>query len=396
MDKKNRQTVTTHRTMRKPQTTGAVRPAAGGREPAVLSVRRFQRLLLACMLGVLLFAGLLVFLFDPFYHYHRPWFGLKAVLNEKEYQVIGTLKTFDYDAVLAGSSVAENVNNRELNDAFGCTAVKAVRSYGGAADLCWFLSQAHQAREVRQVFFNLDPSSLTGEAETTFALTGCPMYLYDRNPFNDVKYLFNRDVLFRRIPYEIAQSRSAFYDEGKSYYWATDKDFSEDAVLYHYLRTPSVQKMQPEDLWESQCRANLALITAEVEAHPETYYRFFFPPYSMLWWDQEIRLGERDAYLACELRAMETLTPYRNVEVYSWQAQEQIITELDNYMDTIHFTPQINSWMIREMAAGRGQIRHGEERDAIEEMRRLSDSLQERYLSSIGEAGRFHYGLEGD
>jgi len=65
-------------------------------------------------------------------------------------------------------------------------------------------------------------------------------------------------------------------------------------------------------------------------------------------------------------------------------------------MDTIHFTPQINSWMIREMAAGRGQIRHGEERDAIEEMRRLSDSLQERYLSSIGEAGRFHYGLEGD
>lgn len=364
------------------------------RKNTILSVSRFRRVLFISAIGALLFCGLLVVVFDPFYHYHRPWFGLKAVLNEKEYQVIGTLRNFDYDAVLAGSSVAENVNNRELNDAFGCTVVKAVRSYGGTADLCWFLSEAHRAREVRQVFFNLDPSSLTGAPETTFAQTGCPMYLYDRNPINDVKYLFNRDVLFKRIPYEIAQSRSAFYDEGKSYYWATDKDFSEDAVLYHYLRTPSVQEMQPEAMWASQCSANLELLTAEVEAHPETLYHFFIPPYSMLWWDQEIRIGERDAYLACELKAMETLTLYRNVELYYWQAEEQIITELDNYMDTIHFTPQINSWMIREMAAGRGRIMHGQEHDAIERMRRLSDSLQEKYLSSIGEAGRFHYGLE--
>ncbi|MCR5094736.1 MAG: SGNH/GDSL hydrolase family protein [Lachnospiraceae bacterium] len=361
-----------------------------------LTSRRFLRLLLLCAFVPLFLCGLLVFLFDPFYHYHRPWFGLKQVLNEKEYQVVGTLDHFDYDAVLAGSSVVENTDNRDVDNAFGCTSVKAVRSYGGMADLCWLLSRAHETHEIRLVIFNLDPSSLSAEPETTFAQTGCPMYLYDKNPVNDVRYLFNRDVLFHRIPYEIANSFSGYYNEGLSYHWAKDKTFSEDEVLYHYLRTPAVAEMQPDDLWEEQCTGNLAILAAEVEAHPETMYRFYFPPYSMLWWDNSIRTGERDAVLKNEQRAMEMLLNYQNVEVYNYQAEPEIITDLNNYMDTLHFTPQINAWIISEMAAGRGRVQKGAAEKTVEEIRSLTDSLQEKYLKQIGEAGRFHYGLSGE
>ncbi|MCR5676365.1 MAG: SGNH/GDSL hydrolase family protein [Lachnospiraceae bacterium] len=356
--------------------------------------RRFQHILLITAFGILLACGLLVFVFDPFYHYHKPWFGLKAVLNEKEYQVIGTLRHFDYNAVLVGSSVVENVNNRDLDNAFGCTSVKAVRSYGGTADLCWFLSQAHEAREINMVFYNLDPSSFSSEPTVTFASTGCPMYLYDRNPFNDVNYLFNRDVLMKRIPYELAQSVSSFYDEGRSYYWATGKDFSEAAVLTHYLRTPSVQEMQPDTLWEEECTENIAILKAEIEAHPETNYRFFFPPYSMLWWDNAIRTGERDAVLRNEERVMEALLPYKNTEVYNYQDAEEILSDLNNYMDTLHFTPQINAWIIGEMAAGRGRVSAGNLQAKIRSIRDMSDGLQEKYLRAIGEAGRFQYEYE--
>ena len=45
-----------------------------------------------------------VALFDPFYHYHAPLFGLKKVLNDKEYQCIGSLRHFSYDSLLVGSS----------------------------------------------------------------------------------------------------------------------------------------------------------------------------------------------------------------------------------------------------------------------------------------------------
>ena len=41
-----------------------------------------------------------VVILDPFYQYHKPLPGLKAVLTDKEYQCIGTLRTFDYDALI--------------------------------------------------------------------------------------------------------------------------------------------------------------------------------------------------------------------------------------------------------------------------------------------------------
>ena len=365
-------------------------------EKKTLTPGKFYRTLLCATAGILLFCGLLVFVLDPFYHYHRPWFELRPVLNEKEYQVIGTLRHFDYDAVLAGSSVVENANNHDIDNAFGVTSIKAVRSYGGTADLCWFLEEAHRTHEIREIIYNLDPSAFSAEPETTFASTGCPMYLYDRNPFNDVKYLFNRDVLFKRIPYMLAQSISSGYDDGRSYYWAADKDFSEDAVLYHYLRTPSVSPMQDKTMWEEQCRGNIALLEAEVSAHPETRYRFYFPPYSMLWWDNAIRTGEREAVLYNEELVMRALLTHKNVEVFNYQDAEEVIADLNNYMDTLHFTPRINAWIIDEMAAGKGQVTTGNLSAKLSSIRGMSDSLQQKYLGKIGEEGRFRYGLEGE
>ncbi len=370
------------------------RPAAASKAVRTLRPGSFFKLVLYAAMIALIACGILVFIFDPFYHYHAPWFNMKAVLNEKEYQVPGTLRNFEYDAVLAGSSVVECADNGDLDNAFGCTVVKAVRSYGGTADLCWFLEEAHKAREIRQVFYNIDPSALQGEAQTTFKSVGCPMYLYDRNPFNDVKYLFNRDVLFKRIPYEIARSRTPGYDEKKSYSWAEGKDFSEAAVLSHYMRTPSVARMQAESMWDAQCQASIALLEKEITSHPETYYRFFFPPYSMLWWDNAIRTGERDAVLRNELRVMQALNMYQNVEIYCFQGVEDVICDLDNYMDTIHFTPAINAWMVKEMAARSRLVQPGDEEAIVNSIRRLTDSLQEKYLKEIGEAGRFVYDIQ--
>ena len=154
-------------------------------------------LLLLCILAVVLF--------DPFFQYHKPLPGLKAVLTDKEYQCTGSLKTFDYDSVIAGSSVAENYYNDWFNKGFDCTVIKAIRSYGATADLCFLLDIAFEHQDIKYVFYNLDPSALTADAQTTYELTGCPMYLYDDNYINDIEYWLNKGVLMEKIPYLICQ-----------------------------------------------------------------------------------------------------------------------------------------------------------------------------------------------
>ena len=346
-------------------------------------------------------AVLLTVLFDPFYHYHKPWFSLRPVLTDKEYQVIGTLRHFDYDAVLVGSSVVENNDNSWFDALFECRTVKAVRSYGGIADLCWYANEAFDAGQkkgavIREVFFNLDPTALIADASTTFEASGCPMYLYDRNPFNDVSYLLNKTVLFEKIPYMIAQNRSG-YNPDLSYNWAEGKDFSREGVLSHYFRHKQETMLEP-DAFEENVRENAGLLTQLIAKNPQTQFYFFLPPYSVVWWDSAVRSGERDAFLYAQERVLSQILAFDNVEVYDFQTDEEIISDLDNYMDPIHFTPQINAYMAQTMAGESTggaeplhRVRAQDVKALMERTARLSDEWIERYIGSLDRQGLINY-----
>ncbi|MCR5503584.1 MAG: SGNH/GDSL hydrolase family protein [Lachnospiraceae bacterium] len=332
---------------------------------------------------LLILCAATVILFDPFYHYHKPLPGLKAVLSDKEYQVPGTLDHFDYDAVIAGSSVAENNNNRWYDEAFGCRSVKAIRSYGATADLCYYLDRAFEKHTLRYVFFNLDPSSLVADPEgTTFESVGAPMFLYDKNPANDVKYLWNKAVLFEKIPYLLANSYIGDYDEGASYNWAQWKSFDEDTALYHYIQSPVTAEMKPSDTYLELCRANTALLTDRIASHPETEFYIFVPPYSVLWWDSLYRDGDTDAYLEMEYQAFSELIRYDNVHLYNFQNANDISTDLKNYTDSLHFSPEINRLLCGYMKDGKYELKSVSDIEAslreLEELGRTASGYVER------------------
>lgn len=297
-----------------------------------------------------------VVIFDPFYHYHKPLPGLKAVLTDKEYQCIGTLRTFDYDSLIVGSSVCENYNNHWFDGGFDNTTIKAIRSYGATADLSYLLDAAYESHDLKYAFYNIDPSSLSASTDPTFESTGCPMYLYDKNIFNDYSYLLNKDVLMEKLPYMLANSFIGDYDEGDSYNWAQWKYFGQDMALGMYTRLPSVKDMQPETVNSVELAGNIALLKAQVEAHPETTFKFFFSPYSMLWWDNAYRSGELDAVIYNEKQAISALLEYDNVEIYYYQDDENVITNLDNYMDMIHFSKDINYYIYDKLAKGEERL----------------------------------------
>lgn len=344
---------------------------ASTQEQDMRFLRRFALRTLALLAAVI---GI-VALFDPFYQYHAPLPGLKAVLTDKEYQCIGSLHTFDYDALIVGSSVCENYNNHWFDEGFDCTAVKAIRSYGATADLCYLLDNAYASHDLKYVFYNIDPSSLSADTEPTYESTGCPMYLYDRNLFNDYSYWLNKDVLMEKLPYMLAYSFLGDYDEGDSYNWAQWKYFGQDMATGMYARLPAVKEMQPETANAETLTGNIALLTAQVEAHPETTFKFFFSPYSMLWWDNAYRNGERDAVIYNEKQAIGALLAYDNVEIYFYQDDEEVITDLDNYMDMIHFSKDINYTVYDNLVNGRGRLTKDNYEERLERMRALSERI---------------------
>lgn len=316
--------------------------------------------------------AIFVISFDPFFHYHKPWFGLKAVLTDKEYQCIGTLRTFDYDSLIVGSSVAENYNNGWFNDGYGCNAIKAVRSYGATADLCYLLDAAYEDRDLKYIFYSMDTSSLAAEPVPTYELTGCPMYLYNKNYLDDVEYLFNKGVVFEKIPYMIANSFIGDYDENDSYNWAQWKEFNQDMALNLYIRSAEVSPMKERDFYQDMLDANIGLVEERVRSHPETEFKIFFPPYSILWWDNIYRTGDLEAYLYNMEEAVGRLLTYDNVEVFYFQDETDIITNLDNYMDTLHFSPEINKYMTEQIITGGNRLTFDNYQQVFSGMRSLA------------------------
>lgn len=345
-----------------------------------ITSQKFIKSFIKRILILMLLIGAVVVLIDPFFHYHKPWFGLKAVLTDKEYQCIGTLRTFDYDSLIVGSSVAENYYNGWFNEGFDCNAIKAIRSYGATADLCYLLDAAYEEHDLRYVFYSMDTSSLSADPVPTYELTGCPMYLYDKNYFNDVEYLYNKGVLFEKIPYMAANSMIGDYDENDSYNWAQWKEFNQDMALGLYIRTAEIAPMKEATYYQDKLDANIRLVTTQVENHPETQFKIFFPAYSMLYWDNLYRTGDLEAYLYNMEQAIGTLLTYENVEVYYFQDVTEIITNLENYMDTLHFSPEINQYMTEQMIAGNHQLTQDNYLDTLNGMRDLAYRIVEEYI----------------
>ena len=78
---------------------------------------------------------------------------------------------------------------------------------------------------------------------------------------------------------------------------------------------------------------------------------FFFPPYSSLLWYKMEKEGSLESTMELKRHFMELVDGYDNVKVYDFQGAE-FTSNLDNYMDLSHYSPEINDFMVSCFASG--------------------------------------------
>lgn len=311
----------------------------------------------------------IVYIFDPFYQYHEPIPGMKRVLNDRDYQVVGTIRNFEYDSVILGSSVAENFDGDYFDEQFNCSSIKIVRASSSTADLLYYLQMAHEKRDLKNVLWCMDNFALIDSDEITHNENKALQYLYTDTILDDEEYLFNKDVLMMKIPLTIAYSVLGINTDGAAYDWSRDKEFSASKAMRAYTKqNPIVQEMK----WEQErifLEKNMEMIEAEIQNHPEVDYTIVFPPYSMLWWDSAYVNGLEELYFEVLERALNGLCSYENVKVHYFQHERDIICDLDNYMDMIHYGPWINQYMLEKILTGENLVEKETVSQVIQSMR---------------------------
>lgn len=319
-----------------------------------MSKKKWSVLTLSILAAILLSIGIMVIIVDPFFHYHAPANGLKYPFDNQRYINDGIIKRFDYDAIITGTSMTENFKASEFDMLFNAKSVKIPFSGASYKEIDTTIQRAVTSNpDIKYVVRGLDYNDLLDDKDRMRTDAAYPSYLYDDNVFNDVSYIYNMDVLMAtlKVIYNtFSGGETTTFDEYSS--WDTNIPYGKDAVDALYKRpekSGETEALSEDELIMLQENLEQNVIKTAIE-NPQITFYLFLTPYSIYYWDSLYQTGTLEKQLAIEKAAIEMLLKYDNIYLFSFHDEFSVICNLDNYMDTGHYGPHINSMILNAMA----------------------------------------------
>ncbi len=328
----------------------------------------FLRTLALALALIVLCTGVIVYA-DPFFHFRWDSEGEGVFFNQR-YQNAGIARNSEADTLLLGTSMVSNFRASYLTETFGGTAAKITIPDGRFEEFDQILDTVYRNGSPRQVLFSLDLNILTrDESELPNEL---PAYLYDANPFNDLRYLMNKDALFYSVYSLYAKKAGEAVPCDEAFTWDKEAGFSTNFVLASYTRPPQSAKAAERDAFRANVEKNLSYVLKWAEEHPETEFIIYIPPYNILYWDKTARNGETEAVFGALQQCFETLMPVENIRLCQFLNLD-IVTDCSYYNDYIHFSGLGAQKVLEAMESGAYDVTQENVAETLRQVRRFQE-----------------------
>lgn len=200
-----------------------------------------RRVSIALTTTLLIFVSFIVYV-DPFQIFHKSYIADMGLSYNQRYQNAGLINSYladadaKYDSVMIGTSLSENFSGDIAAKALVWhKTLRLFVSGGTQKELAMTLEHALNTQRVQHVLWELNPrtysvddSSLVMSRHLLF-----PSYLYNKNYFDDLRYVFNIDTL--RMSWKILQgdTESFSFTPDTMGYWNTgDTSVHDDFNAY--------------------------------------------------------------------------------------------------------------------------------------------------------------------
>lgn len=327
-----------------------------------MNQKEAQKWFLKCIatLGsALVFTALIVIIIDPYFHYHKPFSFLSYRLYEERYINDGISRHFDFDALITGTSMAQNFKTSQMDALFGTNSVKETFSGAGYQEISQNLDKAlSRNKNLKTVILALDYNGLLRDYDWV-KYENYPTYLYDNNPFNDVSYLFNKSIFYHGVLSNLAMTISKTPSTTMDEYSSWQSETGLDQILASYDRNnldTSVSKEFGEKERELVTKTISLNVTDIANKYPDTTFYVFYPPYSICYWDSFHITGTLSKQIMAEQTATELLLECPNIKLYNFFDQYDVICNPDYYSDGGHYSAEINARILDWIAEGTGLI----------------------------------------
>ena len=340
-----------------------------------MDMRKWCIAVLMAFAGIVITIGGLVIMIDPYFHYHAPLEGISFQLGNEAYMNDGASKHFAYDSMITGTSTTRGFRTREAEQLFGGSFVRMTFSGEGFKRINDNLKSAIEANSnLKLVIRGVDPIWFV-TPEDWDGYEEYPEYLYDDDLWNDVNYLFNIEILIGDVIPTVVRSikgePSVGFDDlvdGHS------EQVGRDYVLKEYERpekgSKNVDTVETEMFFDT-LEKNMELnVLSTIRDNSDITFYIFIPPYSICWWDSLKQNGSEVLLrrISMEEYVIEQLLNYSNVHVFSFSNNYELICDLNNYVDDVHYADKVCSWMLGWMKEGKYEVTKENYKEYIQEI----------------------------
>ena len=338
-----------------------------------ISAKKWARC--ACVLLAALIGGmaLLTYIVDPYFHFHKPFSGVKYRLYEQRYINDGISRHFEYDAVITGNSLSENTKTTEFDELFGANSIKLPYSGAGFKELWSSLDRTLSYNQnVKKVLVFMDYDDIA-RSKDYVRYKEYPEYLYDENPWNDVSYLWNKEIFYHGTLFNLMMTftgrESTTFDEYSSWQKGTGAEVVMPLVG-DILTSDEITELEYTSEKESMVIENIEEnVISVIDRYPEVEFYIAYCPPSIAKWCLYNNKGEVEYRIDSVETATELLLQKENVKLYSFMTDYDVVCDLNNYSDTIHYTSEINAYMLRCIAQEEKRLTKDNYKDHIDEMK---------------------------
>ena len=274
--------------------------------------------------------------------------------------------------------MTENFLVSEFDELFDVKSIKVPLSGASYKEVDQLLQRAVESNDnICYVIRGLDYSYFFGDKDN-MNYGNYPEYLYNKNIFDDVKYIFNKEIFFNNSIEVLSRTlldENTFSFDTYSY-WSDFMAYGEDFVKLNYQRADVEQPKNSLSEEESKIvKDNVEQNVIEtIKNNPQIEFYYFYTPYSIYYMDSINLNGSLLKHIEAEKLMTSLILKYDNVNLFSFFDDIEMISDLNNYKDIAHYGGWVNSKILNNMKKEVGKL-------TLENYERYYEKLEDLYMN---------------
>lgn len=273
-----------------------------------------------------------------------------TVIKSNRLLALSIARNLDHAGVIVGSSMTENFKPSTFEKLWGFPFAKLSMSGSYFEEQTLILKEDFKLRDLKAVVWGLDQEffrQVIGRIRTEQG--EFPFWALERKflPLWQNYYL-TLDPLVRYFKEQIGSDKTKGLDQDKLHYWGEGHIYGcKNKALVHQLEQVVINGVDksPSDDEKKLYKQNIEkYLLSLVKQYPKTIFYFFLPPFSV--WEQ---VKIRESLIEIRSLLVEILSPYENAKIYDFQQDKNIIININNYKDLIHYSHLISEDLAHRM-----------------------------------------------